>query len=497
VYFSKSSLQVYVIHILLSAILFGCMVGSDFHTPAAPMITSYTKTPEITKTVGMKKSGQAETAQYFIAGKDIPSKWWYLFRSRYINRLVRQGLKNSPNLSAAKSALRQAQENLYAQIGATMFPSVSIGIAGERQRFSSSTLGEENTPSQVFNLFNASINASYMLDIVGGLRRSIEASRAQVDFQKYELDAAYLTLTSNIVITVITIASLNEQIRATLALIKSQESTLAITEKQFRLGSASRNDLLSQQTQIAQLRATLPPLQQTLAQNKHALSILVGEFPSEDKLPIIELTQLKLPTQLPISVPSQLVRQRPDIQASEALLHVASANIGVATANLFPQITLSANDGWEGAVISQLINQRNRVWNIGSALTQPLFNGGALLAKKRAAVAAYQQAEAQYRQIILQALQNVADILRALEHDAKTVRAQKKAEISALNMLVITRKQYQLGSINYLNLLIAERTYQEICIARIQAEATRYTDTVALFQALGGGWWNHESLDSA
>lgn len=478
----------------LASFLSGCMVGPNFHSPNPPQTKSYTEAPAPTKTISIPHAGKAGKAQHFNLCQDIPAKWWTLFHSPELNNLICMGLANSPTLAAAKAALRQAQENLNAQIGASLLPSINGQLTGERQRFSNDTFGGSSVSGgtsgpSLFNLFNASVNVSYTLDIFGGARREIEALCAQVHYEFFELEAAYLALTSNIVTTAITIASLRAQIEATQQLIQAQKNQLEIVNKQFSLGGVSKADVFSQEALLGQTRATLPPLQQNLVQNLHALSVLIGELPSENHLPKFDLNKLTLPTQLPISFPSRLVKQRPDIRASEALLHAASAQIGVATANLFPQFTLTGSYGWESNVFSRLIRPSNVVWNYGAQILQPIFQGGSLLAKRRAAIDAYKQALAQYSQVVLQGFQNVADSLRALEHDAKTFQAEMQAEEAARNALILTQKQFQLGGVSYLNLLNTQRQYQQANISRIQAQAARYTDTVALFQALGGGWW--------
>lgn len=475
--------------LLLNTALSSCMVGPDFHSPATPKLENYTKTPLPPKTVSAKTPGSSGKAQDFQEGQSIPSQWWELFHSEELNDLICKGLKNSPNLAAAQAALRQAQENLTAQIGSTMFPSVTANLSGQRQRFSNVTIGE-NLGAETFNLYNASVNASYTLDLFGGNRRALEALGAQVNYQQFQVEAAYLTLTSNIVTAAITEASLREQILATQELIKEQRENLTIVQRQFDLGGASGSDVLSQQTQLATLETQLPPLQQSLAQTRHQLAVLVGEYPSESDVPCFNLNTLNLPKELPLSVPSILVRHRPDIRASEALLHAASAQVGVATANLYPQITLSGSFGYTQSTTANLFNYNNAIWSYGSQLAQPIFNAGSLRAKRRSSIAAFDQACAQYRQTVLQAFQNVADVLRALQNDALSLRARQLAETSAYETLKITRKQYQLGGVSYLSLLNAQLQYQQAKISRIQAQAARYTDTAALFQALGGGWWN-------
>lgn len=476
-----------------ACLLTGCMVGPDFHSPDAPKTDSYTRSPLPSKTV-RAGAGEAKKAQHFVGHANIPDDWYKIFHSKELNRLIQIALYNSPNLAAAKAALIQAQENWNAQIGSTMLPAISTNIGGSRQRISGLSFGG-SAISSIFNVFNVTLNASYTLDVFGGLRRQIEAMGAQVDYQQYELETVYLTLSANIVTTAIAIASYREQIKATFELIEEQRKQLSIIEQQFHLGGADQTNVLTQRTTLAQTEATLPPLRQLLSQNIHALAVLVGKLPSEIDIPKFDLTRFVLPIDLPVSIPSSLVRHRPDIRASEAYLHVASANVGVATANLYPQFNFLADYGWQAPTGGTLFRTTTSTWSWGGSLTAPIFSGESLMAKKRASVAAYQQAFAQYRQIILQAFQNVADTLRALEHDAQNLRAQIKAETSSFRALQIAQTQYRLGGVSYLSLLTAMQQYQQTRIARIKAEAARYTDTAALFQALGGGWWNRASLD--
>lgn len=486
--FRKSYWKPISILMLVTAIS-GCMVGPNFHPPAAPHVERYTAHKLPVKTVSTPGMGKSGKPQKFEVCKNIPSDWWYLFHSRTITQLVEQGIAHSPNLDAAYATLRVAQEAYNAQVGNLLLPAVDAQASAQRQLFSGAQFGTPNTSGNIFNVFNVGVAVSYTLDVFGGSRRTIEGYGAQVDYQQFQLIAAYLTLTSNIVSTAVTIASLEAQIRATKELIYAQSDTLRILKDQFRLGGISKENVLTQETLVDQTIATLPPLQKSLAQNQHALAVLIGSFPNTP-MPHINLDSITLPTRLPVSVPSMLVRQRPDIRASEALLHVASANIGVATANLFPQFNLTGNYGWQALVPSRLFGTSTNTWSYMLQITQPLFHGGALLAQRRGAIDAFQQSFAEYRQTVLQGFQNVADSLRALETDARALRAQRTAEIAAAENLKLTQDQYHLGGASYLSLLNAQQQYETVRIARIQAQATRYTDTVALFQALGGGWWN-------
>lgn len=476
--------------LLASLLLTSCMVGPDFHSPASPETDTYTGSPLIKHTASARGVGKGGKSQALVWAQDIPAKWWYLYHSCKINALVDMGLANSPTLAAAQAALSQAQEIFIAQYAASFYPSASLTLSGQRQRFSFSQFGSESGAANLFNLYNVTPTVSYTLDLFGGARRLVESLRDQVDYAGFQLEGAYIALTANIVTTAITTASLRAQIRATNDIIKAQKDQLQVIRKQYHLGGVSGADVLTQESQLAQTQATIPGLEQNLAQSQHALSVLVGNLPDEKQLPIIRLEELTLPSVLPVTLPSKLVRQRPDIRASEALLAAASAQIGVATANMYPQITLSGNYGWTNDSLGGLFSRRNLVWSYGGTLVQPLFNAGSLRAKRDAAVFAFDQAAAQYRQTVLTAFQNVADTLRALEHDAQALRAQSIAEIAARDSLKITQKQFKAGGVSYLSLLTAQRTYQQARIGRIQAQAARYNDTAALFQALGGGWWN-------
>ncbi len=463
------------------------MVGPDFHSPRGPQTNSYTHgtLPKKTTSTSTGKSGKT---QYFNYGQDIPDNWWALYHSKELNQLIEAGLQHSPTLDAAKATLRQAKENLRSQWGTLLLPAANLQLGYERTEFSAQQFG--SPVSNLFNLWTAQVFVTYTLDVFGGARRQVEAYRALVDYQGYELIAAQITLTSNIVTTAINVASLKAQIKATRYLIDLNTNQLHIMQKQFVLGGLSKVDVLTQEVLVEQTKATLPPLEQSLAQAQHALSVLIGCIPSESHLPDIKLADLSLPQQLPLSVPSNLIKQRPDVQASEALLHQASAQIGVATANLLPSFPINANYGYQSDKLNDLFSKFRNTWAYGIYPTQILFQGGALLAQRRAAIDAMDAAFAQYRQTVLTAFQNVADSLRAVENDAKELKAQNQAELAAAKNLDLTRQQFKLGAVNYILLLNAQQTYQQTVINRIQAEAARYTDTAALFQALGGGWWN-------
>jgi len=348
-------------------------------------------------------------------------------------------------------------------------------------------------PAVIYNVFGATLNVSYRFDLFGASRRQVEALAAQTDYERFELEAARLSLADNIVTTAVNIGSLHAQVAALTDIIASEREQLKVVQRQFDAGGASRADVLTQQTQVATNEAQLPALEKQLAQAQHRLAVLAGRTPDDSSVPDFNMEQLSLPEQLPLSVPAQLVRQRPDVQAAEALLHEATAQLGVATANLYPQLNLTGSVGSEALNASDLFKSGSMVWSIAGGLTQPVFHGGELLGLKRAARASLERAAADYRQAVLAALQDVADTLRALEGDARVLQANTTAESDARDALAITKMQYQAGGVSYLALLNAQRQYQLAVQSRVQAQAARYADTAALYQALGGGWWNREN----
>ena len=472
--------------VLVAAGLGGCALGPNFKTPDAPATgNSYTPTPLPSQTASAPGLGGA--SQQFALGQDIQADWWTVFRSPALDQLIRSALQQNPNMAAAEAALRQAQESYNAQYGSTVYPSVNGQLGVAREKVTAATAGPA---AGVFNLYNASVNVAYTPDVFGGTRRALEGAQAAVDYQRYQVEATYLTLSANVVTTAIREASLRAQLKATQEVLDALTRQLGVIDKQFQYGAIPRTQVLSQRNQVAQVAATIAPLEKALAQTQHQLSVLAGKLPGEGGMPEFALESLTLPAQLPVSLPSALVRQRPDIRASEAALHEASAAIGVATAAQYPQFTLSGSYGSSSQTFGKLFNSDTTAWNLAAGLTAPIFNGGALSAKRRAAEAAYDAAVAQYRATVLGAFQNVADTLRALDADAAALKSQAEAEQLAAETLSLAQQQYQLGGISYLALLDAQRNYQQTHVTLVQAQAARYADTAALFQALGGGWWN-------
>ncbi len=468
------------------ATLAACAVGPDFQPPPAPPVGGYTPdTPPATTTAAAVAGG---AAQKFVMGRDIPAEWWKVFHSKGIDALIAEALRANPNLQAAQAALWQAKENLYAAAG-KLLPSVDANASATRQQFSPAEFGLPGGP-EIFNLYQATVNVSYTPDVFGGQRRQIEANAALAEYQRFELEATYLTLTANVVTAAIQEASLRGQIEATQEIIKAESDQLDVVRNQFQVGAATRADVLTQESEVATTQATLPPLQKQLEQQRHVLLALIGRFPSQDRGDRLQLASLRLPTALPVSLPTQLVEQRPDVRAAAAQLHQASAQIGVAVANRLPQFSLTADYGTAALTTAALFTPATAIWSVAAAGTQPIFHGFTLLHQERAAKAAYDMAEAQYRNTVLAAFQNVADVLRALQLDAATLKAQQRAVRAASDTFDLSRGQYRLGAISYVILLNAERSYQQARLALVQAQAARYADTAALFQALGGGWWN-------
>ena len=469
-------------------LLSGCAVGPDFRAPDAPGANGYTPEPLPAHTRSTETPAGA--AQEFSVGAALPADWWTLFHCEALDALVRGGLRDSPTLAAAQAALRGAQATQQAQQASLFVPGVDGSLGATRERVTGAQFGQPNVAASTFTLYSATVAVSYRLDLFGGSRRLLEAYRAQTDYQRAELEAAYLTLTANLVTTAVAEASARGQLSAIEDALTSERAVLAIVERRFAAGAVSRTDVLAQRTQVAQTEALAPALKKALTQSRHRLAILSGRTPDVADLPTFALEDFTLPSQLPVSLPSALVRQRPDIQAAEALLHQASAEVGVATANLYPQINLSGSLGSESVMLGSLFGAGTSFWTLGGSLTQPLFHGGALTARRRAAIANLDQAAATYRQVVLSAFGDVADTLHALDNDADALRAAADVAAAAQATFDLTRHQYDAGGVSYLTLLNAQRQYHEARQGRVRAVAARYADTAALFQALGGGWWN-------
>jgi len=464
------------------ALLGGCAVGPNFVRPAAPDTDRYTHEAQPEATV--KADGQA---QHFTPGTDIPADWWRLFKSPQLDAVVRQAISNNPTLQAAEASLRQSQDNLRAGYG-LYFPQGHAGASASRQLTAPVQQGSQSSGS-IFNLFTASGTISYTLDVFGGKRRTVEGLRAQADSQRYESKAAFLALSANVVNTSIARAAYAAQIRATEQLIDLENQQLHLAETQARAGTAPYSTVLSVRSLIAANQALLAPLNQNASQAEHLLAMLEGVVPSKANLPDIDLAELSLPADLPLSLPSDLVNQRPDILLSEALMHVASANIGIATAAMFPSFSLSGTYGGASTTLANL-SAVSKFWSIGPTATTPVFQGNSLWYVRRASIDAYQQSQANYRQTVLGAFEQVADTLKALEHDAEGLQAQVEARRAAGEALNLLQVNYRAGLVAYPDVLAADVQFHQATLGYLQAVAQRHQDTVALFVALGGGWWN-------
>ncbi len=469
----------------------GCAVGPNFKRPAAPPVKSYTALP-LQSVPGTTNVAGGE-AQHFIAGLEIPGQWWDLFHSEPLNELIQRSLTNNPDLKAAQAALIVAMENLRAQRG-PYFPHIDGSFAASRQRQSGFLAPTPNANVFEYNLFTPQVSVSYVPDVFGLNRRTVEASKAQEQEVRFQMIATYLTLSANVVVAAIQEASLRAQIETTRQIIGINSNMLEIVQYQYSKGHASGLDIAAQESQLALVTATLPPLLKQLAQQRDLLAVLAGDFPGDQNSEVFDLSKLKLPDELPVSLPSKLVEQRPDILQAEQNLHAASAQIGIAIANRLPNITLTANAGSTALSLDKLFTSGSGFEGIGGTLSQPIFEGGTLLHQERAAKAAYLQAVQQYRSTVLTACQNVADTLNALEQDAATLKTAAAAAVAAKVTLDLSSEQWRVGYGGYLVLLNAEQTYQQAQLNLVQAQASRFADTAALFQALGGGWWNQAEL---
>jgi NodT family efflux transporter outer membrane factor (OMF) lipoprotein len=462
----------------------GCAVGPDYHRPDAPAVNRFTAQPLPAATVSTQAANG--DAQRFLDGHDVPARWWTSFGSDELTRRVATALAHSPTIASAQAALREARENANAARGG-LFPSADLAAGPTRQKVSAAQLGAPGGAGP-FTLYNASVSVGYTIDLFGGVRRGIEAQMAQADFQQAQLDSTYLTLAANVVTASLQEASLREQLHATEQIVDMQRKTLDIAEKQLKIGAKSLSDTLAVRSQLATTEATLPPLRAQIAITRNQLATYLGTTPAELEMSPLKLDAVALPQDVPLSLPSRLVDQRPDIRAASAQLHAASAQVGVATANMLPQITLSGSAGSQALRAGDLFSSGTGAWSLGLNLAQPLFHGGELLHRKRAAQAGLDKAVADWQQTVLTAFQNVADSLEALQYDAQTLAAQALAERDAARQLELVRQQYQFGATGYLNLLDAQRSYQQALIALIKARAARLADTAALYAALGGGW---------
>jgi len=489
---------------VVAAVIFlaGCAVGPNFHRPQAPADAGFTTTPLPDATAAASVLGG--DAQRFVTGQDVPFNWWEAFGSPALNALVLQAFRANPTVPAAQAALREAQELVYAQRG-YFFPSIAAGYAFERQKVPGNTAtssapgvqgnGENLVPSGpaqplIYNFHTAELTVGFTPDVFGSNRRKVESLDAQAQIARFELEATYVTLASNVVAAAIQEASLRAQIAAVREIIAYNDKSLQILLDKFSQGYAMRIDVAAEEAQLAQAKALLPPLEKQFEQTRDLLRALAGKLPNQELAETFDLAALKPPQDLPLSLPSQIIEQRPDVRAAEEQVRSANAQIGVAVAAMLPQFSITGAVGGSANEFSWLFRQGGPFWNVIGGVTQPLFAGGTLLHTKRAADQALLQAAAQYQETVLAAYQNVADTLHAMLADADELVAALEAERAAKITLDLTRERMEQGFTDYLTDLAAQIAYQQALLALVQAQSTRFGDTAALYQALGGGWWN-------
>jgi NodT family efflux transporter outer membrane factor (OMF) lipoprotein len=477
----------------LAALLAGCAVGPDFRTPDAPQVGTF-----LSDRATDLPRGDTVQGRTILRGAEVPATWWELFKSPELNQLVRDSIAHNPDLEAAEAAVRVAYANAMAQRGA-LFPSVDANLDGNRQRPAGQLVDADTgrvSKLPAYNVTTRQVSVSFVPDVWGGTRRLVEAADAETEAQMFQREGVYLTLASNIALAAIEEARLRGQIAATQRVIALQVQFLGILRRQHDQGQIALPDVVSQETAVAQARLLLPPLQKQLAQQRNLLATLTGRFPNELDKPVFRLSAFRLPRQLPLSLPGEIVRQRPDVRTAEANLRAANAQIGAALAERLPQITLSGNIGKTRSNMPEL-TPSGAFWTLAGGVGQKIFDAGTLYYKQRAAEEATQQAIAQYRSAVLVAFQNVGDVLRALQADAASVRAAAEAERTAARNIELIRRQFDQGQVSVPILIVAQEAYLQTSLAHIDAQASRLADTVALFQALGGGWWNRAEVIAA
>jgi NodT family efflux transporter outer membrane factor (OMF) lipoprotein len=472
------------------ALLAGCAVGPDFAPPEAKEHNGYT-----TEKVDLTPADGSEAKQELATGEKIPRDWWALFRSPQLNQLLQQAIEGNRTVAAARATLTEAEE-LVTQVEGQRYPQVNFAASATRQR-TNLAASDLNQPGSTFNVFSLGPTVSFALDIFGGLRRQAEKQEAVADFQNYQLSAAYLTLTGNVVTQAVQIGSIQAQIKAVEEIIAHDERTIASVDKLFRAHEATRIDVQSAASQLATDRTQLPPLRQQLSQTRHALAVLVGQAPADWRPPNFELDDFVLPEKLPLSLPSELVHQRPDILAAEAQLHASSAAIGVATAQLYPSINLSGGISQSAISTAALFTSAANIWSIGANLAAPIFNGWSLIAQKRAAEADFHATLLNYEQTVLQSFEQVADTLEALTHDSELAEAERRAVDSTKTSVELAHTAYAAGEARLIEVLDAERQYQQARLGYVKAAAQRLQDTAQLFVAMGGGWREWSEAESA
>ena len=497
-----------------AAVTAGCAAGPDFHRPEPPKAVGYAPLPLPPQTTAAPDIAGGDV-QHFTAA-DISWQWWTLFQSPQLNALIEQAFKNNPTILNAQSALRQAQELVSAQRG-FFYPTVAANYTFERQKVAGNLSGSvapgvqgngtdiapvqnlSSTPHNqplYYNFQTAQLTVGYSPDVFGSNRRQVESLQAQAEAQRFGLEAAYMTLASNIVAAAIQEAALRAQLEAVHAIVEENHKSLDILKRQFAAGYVMRADVAAQEAQLAQAAALVPPLDKQLEQTRDLIRALAGNLPNQDVAATFNFEDLHLPRELPLTLPSKLVNQRPDVRAAESLLHSANAQVGVAVAARLPQFPITGAVGGTATEFSQMFASGGPFWNIIAGATAPLVDGGTLRHRQRAAEQALTQAAAQYQSTVIAAYQNVADTLHAIYSDADGLEAAVQNERAMKIQLDIAQRQLTTGLVGELFLLQAQAAYQQALINRIQAQGSRFGDSAALFMALGGGWWNRPDQKS-
>jgi NodT family efflux transporter outer membrane factor (OMF) lipoprotein len=471
----------------LALVLSGCKLGPNFFSPRSPPDEHYTARGERLPGEASPET-EGATPQQVAFGAKVAADWWRLFHSPALDAVVKEALADSPTIAEARATLLQAHELVLAAAG-TELPQIDLGSEIARQAVNVAPTGLTRAPIPV-SVFAVGPTVSYQLDVFGAIKRQVEAEQALADISEYQLAAADLTLTGNVAMQAITIAGVRAQIAAVEQILDGDRQNLQLVNTAFAAGTASQVDVTTAESQLANDRTLRPPLRQQLSVAMHALAVFVGKSPAEWSPPQFDLAALTLPDDVPVSLPSQLVRQRPDILAAEAQVHQAGALVGVATANLYPNLSITAAVGQQATQLTNFFSGLYNAWNIGLGLTAPIFHGGTLRARKRAAVAAFEAARDAYRQTVIQAFGQVADLLEALAHDAEAVGTQRHAVEVAQQALNLTRLSYQNGNTTLLQVLDNQRQAEQAELGLVRAEAQRLSDTAQLFVALGSGWWN-------
>jgi NodT family efflux transporter outer membrane factor (OMF) lipoprotein len=459
------------------AALGACSVGPNFKRPEPPAAERYTSdTPSV-------ETSSAAT-QHLVLGKEIEGDWWSLFGSEMIDRIVQQALEHNRTLEAAAQTLAESHELALAQAG-LRYPQVGLTAGVGRQQYGAEFFGGSfSFPPFTYLAVGPTVN--YTLDYTGGIARSVEQLQAQAEASHQQLNAAFLSVSGQAVMQAITIASLRAQIATVETILDQDRDNLRLVRSAFEAGSVARIDVVSAESQIASDSALLPPLRQELAKAHHALSLVLGRSPEKELPADLDLAQIVLPLEIPVSLPSELAHHRPDILAAEARLHAATSAVGIAESNFYPKIQLTGTVGPQAVTSGGLFDRSSIAWSLISGLTMPLFDGGTLHAQKRAAVAAMRASAASYQETVLEAFTQVADLLDALAHDAEQLDAQDQAQKAAEANLSLTRSAYQEGNVGILQVLDAQRSYQQARLGFVQTMAQRYLDSVQLFLALGG-----------